>query len=231
MHDGHTVVTVNNGIDALRHAETERFDLILMDIQLPHMDGLEATREIRSLADPVLASVPIIALTANAMPDSVRLCLSVGMDQVLTKPIDPLRLAQAIAEQSVANCRPARPGGGSGENTLSVRIDEGLLESLREMIGAEKVDDLIELFRVTCKGTTDEIVAAAAAKDHTKVISLAHRLKGGALNLGFGLVSDASVSLEQASKSEADLASLERLINDLTDSCVATMRALGKADP
>ncbi len=94
--DGHSVILANNGAQAVAAAETERFDLILMDMQMPVMNGVEATRAIRQFDGP-RAAVPIIALTANAMADQIELCRSAGMSDHLAKPIDREALRRAIA--------------------------------------------------------------------------------------------------------------------------------------
>jgi CheY-like chemotaxis protein len=88
---------VDNGMKALKALETSPYDLVLMDVQMPGMDGLEATRQIRDLQSPVLNhSIPIIAMTAHAMQSDRELCLASGMNDYLTKPINALFLAAAI---------------------------------------------------------------------------------------------------------------------------------------
>ena len=91
---------------------------------------------------------------------------------------------------------------------------------------AEEVDELIELFHETCAATIEEIVQATSAGDRTLVASLAHRLKGGALNLGFGAVSDSAIALELVAKSGGETASLEESINELSNAYAVTVTAL-----
>jgi CheY-like chemotaxis protein len=85
-----------DGIEALELASRNRYDLILMDMQMPHMDGLEATRQIRRLYPS--ARLPIIALTANAFAEDKALCLEAGMDDFIGKPIDPDLLYQTLLD-------------------------------------------------------------------------------------------------------------------------------------
>lgn len=85
---GHVVQTVGNGKEAVEAVQAEPFDAVLMDIQMPVMDGLQATRKIRSLADPTRAGIPIIAITANAMRGDDDDCYAAGMSGYVTKPID-----------------------------------------------------------------------------------------------------------------------------------------------
>lgn len=94
---GHTAVAVSNGREALGRVQAESFDLILMDCQMPEMDGFEATGKIRALALPSLNALPIIALTANAMTGDRERCLAAGMNDYVSKPMDVSQLSAAIA--------------------------------------------------------------------------------------------------------------------------------------
>ena len=103
---GHSVWVAGDGREAVDAASTDvPFDLILMDIQMPTMDGLEATRAIRSLENPERSAVPIIALTAFAMKDDRERCLAAGMDGYISKPIDPAELCAAVEGSSSARRR------------------------------------------------------------------------------------------------------------------------------
>ena len=93
---GHTVVTANNGREALASWENQQFDVILMDVQMPEMDGLEATAEIRQRERTKGGRTPIIALTARAMTGDREFCLSAGMDDYIAKPIQPEELLNTI---------------------------------------------------------------------------------------------------------------------------------------
>ncbi|STR45626.1 ATP-binding protein [Iodobacter fluviatilis] len=98
--DGHTVFSAANGQLALDFLAKEKVDLVLMDMQMPEMDGLEATRFIRAQeqANPAGKRLPIMALTANALEEDKQLCINAGMDLFLTKPLRPALLKQALAE-------------------------------------------------------------------------------------------------------------------------------------
>jgi light-regulated signal transduction histidine kinase (bacteriophytochrome)/CheY-like chemotaxis protein/HPt (histidine-containing phosphotransfer) domain-containing protein len=95
--DGHDVTLSANGVEALASFRTTAYDVILMDMQMPVMSGIEATRAIRSSASP-LRGVPIVALTANALPREIEQCRMAGMNDHLPKPIDPTRLRAMIAK-------------------------------------------------------------------------------------------------------------------------------------
>ncbi len=95
---GHRVTLVENGKDAVASVTDRDFDLILMDIQMPEMDGLEATTAIRQLELGTGRHIPIVALTANAMPGDRERCLLAGMDGYVAKPVDAGLLFQEIAD-------------------------------------------------------------------------------------------------------------------------------------
>ena len=94
---GCTVTSAINGIEAIEAAEKLNFDLILMDIQMPEMDGVEATKHIRNVQNN---HIPIIALTANAFKKDIDLYLSIGMNDYVTKPFD-----ESVLFNTIANCR------------------------------------------------------------------------------------------------------------------------------
>ncbi len=95
--DGHRIDIAENGLEAIAAVLRKSYDVILMDMQMPQMDGLDATREIRGLGGAT-AATPIIAMTANAMVEHRRLCMEAGMDDFLSKPIDHARLSDTIAK-------------------------------------------------------------------------------------------------------------------------------------
>ncbi|MDX6751056.1 response regulator [Geminicoccaceae bacterium 1502E] len=104
---GHKVTIARSGPAALRLVVHRRFDLVLLDVEMPEMDGLEVTRRIRALGDPSRSGLPIVAVTANAMQEDERRCLEAGMDGYLTKPIDGASLLAAVEAQFRAGSRHA----------------------------------------------------------------------------------------------------------------------------
>jgi CheY-like chemotaxis protein len=94
------IVMAENGQQAIEAVERERFDLILMDVQMPVMDGLTAARLIRNMIDPQARATPIVAMTANVLPEQIRKCLDAGMDDHLGKPISPARLLEVLSQWS-----------------------------------------------------------------------------------------------------------------------------------
>ncbi len=104
---GLTVVTAANGREALEKARAETFDLILMDVQMPVMDGMEATREIRKL--PGRAAIPIVAISANVFIEDRRACADAGMNDFVTKPVEPLQLYATLARWLSRSPAPPKP--------------------------------------------------------------------------------------------------------------------------
>ncbi len=95
---GHEFELVADGREAVEAVKTSRFDMVLMDLHMPHMDGMTASREIRALDDEITAMVPIIALTADVRPQVPAMILDAGMDGLLNKPLDVAKLAQTIQD-------------------------------------------------------------------------------------------------------------------------------------
>jgi two-component system sensor histidine kinase/response regulator len=96
--NGHTVVVAGNGREALHALEGQEFDAVFMDVQMPEMDGFEATAAIRELERGTNRRLPIVALTAHAMIGDRDRCLAAGMDGYLTKPIDSVKLLRALTD-------------------------------------------------------------------------------------------------------------------------------------
>ena len=95
---GHTVVAVNNGREAVAAYAAQQFDLVLMDLQMPEMDGLQATARIREQERATGARIPIVAVTANAMRGDRERCLAAGMDGYVAKPIQTAELFKVLAQ-------------------------------------------------------------------------------------------------------------------------------------
>jgi CheY-like chemotaxis protein len=120
---GHTVHMVENGLQAVDAVRRDDYDVILMDIQMPELDGIGATREIRALGEPK-CNIPIIALTANAMAGDEKRYLEAGVDAYVSKPIRPVELFQKLAEVT------ARSVAGSDKSESQVAARGRMLHSV-----------------------------------------------------------------------------------------------------
>ena len=184
---GHQTTVVETGQQALEALAREPFDLILMDLQMPGMGGLEATGHIREGERQHGAHIRIVAMTAHAMPGDREKCLAAGMDDYLTKPIDARKLYALIDAGSVPADRPAQPTAAPFDRAEVLDRLEGDEQLLREVI---------ELFIQDSGGLIDRLRTAVDANDAAEVRAAAHRLKGAASNLAAGPVTDAARALE-----------------------------------
>jgi signal transduction histidine kinase/DNA-binding response OmpR family regulator/HPt (histidine-containing phosphotransfer) domain-containing protein len=190
---GHQVVVVANGREAVRAVEEGCFDLVLMDVQMPEMSGLEASAALREREKATGGRLPIIALTAHAMKGDREQCTAAGMDDYLTKPIQPEVLYAALARWSP----PAQPGpapvadAGEFDPGAALALAGGDLDLLRE---------LIELFLTNCPRLLAEIDAAVARRDAGALEQFAHRLKGAVGVFADRPAFDAAQRLERAGR-------------------------------
>ena len=99
QYEGYEIIEAVNGIDAVAKCRTEDFDLIVMDVMMPEMDGLEAAKAIRALDRPDAKAIPIIAMTANVFKEDREKCLAAGMNAHLSKPLDAETMKRTISEQ------------------------------------------------------------------------------------------------------------------------------------
>ncbi|WP_344708707.1 ATP-binding protein [Sphingomonas humi] len=188
---GHRITCAADGEQAVAAAEARRFDLILMDMQMPRCDGLSATRRIRSGKGPC-AAVPIVALTADASPSQRERYEDAGLDGLLTKPIDSGAFAHALADLGARRSPPSSPPPAPPESPLNTNI----LDEIRSMLGAARLDQLLDLLASEIDDRPRAIRKALADRDFAAAAAEAHSLKGAAANLGADGVSKAAKDLE-----------------------------------
>jgi CheY-like chemotaxis protein len=187
---GHHVTVVQNGREALDRLAGETFDLVLMDLQMPVMGGLEATVAIRVRERATGQHVRIVAMTAHALISDRERCLTAGMDGYLSKPIQPLMLF-AVVEQTGDD-------GGVIPSALAerLRFDEAALR--RRVSGdAELMTDVIRVFLEDLPIRLAAIKAAVTSRDAVEIRAAAHALKGAAANLSVGGLFEAAHVLER----------------------------------
>jgi two-component system sensor histidine kinase/response regulator len=176
---GHRVTVVSNGREALAAAQTGKFDLIAMDVQMPELDGLDATGAIRAWEKSAGTHIPIIAMTAHAMKGDRERCLAAGMDGYTSKPIRIRELEQAIA-QLVSPSKPAeRP---SPEETQ----EDGVIDRAALLAGVDGnrrlLRELVHLFLADCPLRLRAIREAVRRRDAEALRIEAHTLKGSVGN-------------------------------------------------
>lgn len=196
---GHSVVIAENGRQALEALGRQSVDLILMDVQMPEMDGLEATRAIREKEKGTGAHQSIIALTAHAMKGDRERCLAAGADDYLTKPIHTPDLLAALDRIQGAKTPeappPAAPPTPSSTNSFDLATALGRVEGDRELL-----EEIARIFAEECPKILAEIRGAFGASDARLLERLAHTLKGSASNLGALALPRSAAELEQMAR-------------------------------
>jgi CheY-like chemotaxis protein/HPt (histidine-containing phosphotransfer) domain-containing protein len=191
---GATVTSVANGAEVLQALRDAWFDVILMDCQMPEMDGYEATRQLRvssgAYGDP---RIPVIALTAHALATDRERCLAAGMNDYLTKPIDPLRLQDALARAM----HGAQKAPATGTGAAAPLFNEAALLA-RTGNDPQLAREVISLFVQSAEETLRQLKAAIGAGDLARVQQLAHSAKGSAASTAAESVSRCAATLERA---------------------------------
>jgi len=197
-----TVIVANNGKEAIDLLHKEKFDCVLMDVQMPVMDGYEATRLIRS--DPRLRDALVIAMTANAGREDEERCLAAGMDEFVTKPIAPKLLFEVIAEWMSKRERhgPRNAGaGGAGAAAPGAPASDALLDvsALAATFGnnADKMRKYAFMFLDSARDGLTELEEALDRGDLHRVAELGHRIKSSARAVGAMSFAAHCLSLER----------------------------------
>ncbi|MGH8325454.1 MAG: ATP-binding protein, partial [Steroidobacteraceae bacterium] len=213
---GCEVELAENGLRAVEFCARSSYDLILMDVQMPIMDGLTATREIRRQEAATGRRVPIVALTASAMTDELARCIAAGMDGLLTKPLEPVRLAEILARHGLGSVGGERGGGPRSGISALLPVAAIDLARLRVIAGEDRgfVQELCQTFLSSSGRIVDELRNALAAGDRGPLAMLAHKLKGGSGSVCAQRVADLAAVLERGAAERA-AAELEELVDHI----------------
>jgi two-component system, sensor histidine kinase and response regulator len=205
----YTVIPAENGKEALDILERERVDTILMDVQMPVMNGFEAIHAIRAREQTTGAHMPIVALTAHAMKGDRERCLAAGADEYVAKPIRLAELLEAMDRAAAARIAP--PAESRTESSPVLEFDAALAH-----VGGDRslLEELCRLFDEECTRNLSSLEGAHQASDAKSVAALAHTIKGAAASVGAYQLSRAAFELEKAANAR-DATNCGRLLDQL----------------
>jgi signal transduction histidine kinase/DNA-binding response OmpR family regulator len=214
---GYHVTCVVNGAEAVEAVSEWTFDLVLMDVQMPVMDGLRATKLIRALGGDA-AKTPIVAMTANAMNSDRDDCLAAGMDDFVSKPIDPDQFLRVVA-QIVSKNQPDPATGEQGlveDGRQLPDIDTAHLDGLARLLPAARFQAMLEVYLIGAENRMNRIEACAEDMDLAAMAAEAHDLKSTSGNFGARRVQFLAERLEEACKADetSTVAALARTIRE-----------------
>jgi CheY-like chemotaxis protein len=225
---GHSVVVAENGHQAVDAVRRSTFDVVLMDIQMPELDGVQATRQIRALSDS-RRSIPIIAMTAHAMAGAKEEYLAAGMNDYISKPIQSALLLSKLADLAAVGGASEALAVGS-EKPAGIADDEAVLaltqlEELDAALPSGALREFISLYLVDAELHLEQIAKSARDRDLARISVEAHILVSTAGNLGAMQASAAARRLEQASRS-GDFQQADQLTRALSGACARADAAL-----
>lgn len=212
---GYRIDSAINGDEALRKLDAQRFDVVLMDCQMPVMDGLEATRKLRERK--CYNNLPVIAMTAQARSEERDACIAAGMDDHLVKPVTKDMLSAMLSKHLSREPTPKTRGRASKDDAPS--LDRGVLERLEAQTGGAQagvVPELIQLFLNEVASDRPQLQSDFRAGRTEALAKRVHRLASSAANLGLVRMSLVCAGLERVAR-EQDGALMESLVAELLE--------------
>ena len=157
---GHHVVCVSSGLEAIQMLGSARFDLVLMDIRMPMMDGVSATQRIRALPSPI-GEIPIIAMTGHVMPQEVKTFLEAGMNGHVGKPIERAKL-----DESIRRWLPSGDNDNARMELKSSNFDQTMFEAFVRVLGADKAERIADRFLKSLTGAFKSTLSESQREAH-----------------------------------------------------------------
>jgi len=218
-HLGAKVEVAANGEEALRKIKSRLYDCVLMDVQMPEMDGIQATREIRSLEDPQASQVPVIALTANADPEDLQRYEQAGMNDYLAKPFGETQLLEAILSNI---CHSSSEQEMSSDKLYDLTM-------IRSVSGGDPafIKKMILLFIDTVPQNVRDLVDATGKQNWEQAAKMAHKLKSTVDSMGIRSIHDLIREVEQNAKQGSQLEQMPGMVNEVetvVSNCIDQLR-------
>ena len=203
-HMGHETIVVTTGEAAVETIRNRSIDVVLMDISLPGMDGVEATRRIRNLDRSARSELPIIAMSAHVFQNEIAYVLDAGMNAFVGKPVSPERLAEALAQVVLRRKRGVVvPAEHPLEDGRHVVLNRGVLDDDYMILGPDKTGRMVDAFFDGAVRKVEQLAHAVAGEDWSTVAYIAHNLKGSAASLGLSALENHAHRLETCATKEA----------------------------
>ena len=236
----HRIVTCNSAEAAMQEIAKSMFDVILMDMEMPQIDGVTATKMIRALPDPEKSRIAIVAMTANIRREDIQRCKDAGMNDHIAKPISPESLRALLTQinkqvnpATAGHAKPAQPQAqlkvvtteapapatapaSNGDARQYFSTD--MIDSLKSSLGAAQMDDMMQ----SLYQKTDELITAlekaVKEKDIVAIATRGHDIKGMTANFGLTHTSDIAGQIEKQAKQKGDIQALAALAEKLRPS-------------
>ncbi len=228
---GHRVKTVDNGALALEAVQESSYHIVLMDMQMPEMDGVTATQAIRALDHPA-REIPIIALTADIVPESREAYRASGLTDLISKPVNWNELSAQLKRYAPAQDHDDAPdaqidtaaAGETSEIEKPEILDKKILDELSGMIGEDALNSMLQMTRENIQDYKNRLLQSKADEDFDGFQKAAHALKGLCLQYGALRIGNLAARILEAKSFE----NCESLLNEILDAIPATDDAIAK---
>ena len=216
---GCVVTIANNGREAFELLQQGFFDCILMDVQMPELDGVGATELIRKMPDECKSSIPIIALTANALASDKEKYSKAGMNDCIAKPINEEKLFSIITKNIPAESFLPDKNISEEKNNEQMNVSEKLydLSMVLSVSGGDKnfIRKMIALFMETVPPNVAELKKSAESENWDHVVKIAHKLKSTIDSMGIKSISPDIRAIESDAKQKINLSEIPSLANKI----------------
>jgi CheY-like chemotaxis protein len=220
---GYRANVASNGLEALEALERQSYDVVLMDVQMPELDGLDASRRICERWPPERRP-HIIAMTANALPEDREACFAAGMNDYVAKPIRGDELAAALKRARPIQHRDA----GSEESAVS--LDAAALQNLRDLGGDEFLTEVVDVFLAEAPALITSVRSSLERQDTEELRRAAHTLKSNGSTLGATAFAELCRTVEQHAKTSR-LEGVSQLVDRIEQEYRALRETLASVRP